>query len=184
MNTRSTVLALAFAFAPALAAAQSAAPALPRHDAPSIWIARSDAALFPTSIEAARAQETLPKSRLYYSLPASAALGVVGFAAGYVTGIDVLDCEDSGDVCGTGPDNSEYLLAAVGLAVGSTAGAHFAGTRSTSKGDPWLTLTAAAAGALPLVLGDPGDNNALTVAGLGLSIGGAVLTDHLVRRPR
>lgn len=144
-------------------------------------MARADASPLLTPVEI---QEPLPRSRLYYSLPASAALGIVGMVAGYVTGIDVLDCEDSGDVCGSGPDNSEYLLAAVGLAVGSAAGAHLGGKRSTSKGDPWLTLAAAAAGTLPLVLGDPGDNNALTAAGLGLSISAAVVTDHFVRRPR
>jgi hypothetical protein len=184
MTVRSTIFALALTCVPAVAAAQSAAPALPRLDAPTIGMTRPNASLLPASMEAARAQEPLPRSRLHYSAPLSAALGVAGLAAGYLTGVEVLDCQDAGDECATGPDGSEYGLAALGLAIGSAAGAHIGGKQGTSKGDPWLTLAAAAAGALPLVLGDPGDNNALTLIGGGLSIGGAVATDHFVRRPR
>jgi len=186
------VLALAFACVPALAAAQSAgplaAPALSRYDAPPLWAmevsARPDASLLPASMDAARAQDPLPKSRLYYSLPASAALGVAGFAGGYGTGMVLLGCEDSSGTCETGPDDAEYKLAALGLAIGSAAGAHYGGRRGESKGDWWLTLAAAAAGALPLVFGDAGDNAGLILASGGLSVGAAVVTDHFVRRPR
>lgn len=184
MKARSTIITLALASVPAIAAAQSAAPALPRLHAPTVWTARAEASLLPASVEAARAQEPLPRSRLQYSAPLSAALGAAGLAAGYLTGVEVLDCQDASDECATGPDGSEYGLAALGLAIGSAAGAHVGGKTATSTGAPWLTLAAAAAGALPLVLGDPGDNNALTLVGGGLSIGGAVLVDHFVRRPR
>jgi len=187
MITRSAILIASLFCLPSLAAAQApagplAAPALPRMAAPVLAPSSrtADAARLPMSMEA---QEPLEKSRLYRSIPAATVLGVGGMVVGYGMGLVVLGCQDESSGCDAGPDNSEYALAALGLALGASTGAHRAGHRATSEGDRWLTFAAAAAGALPLIIGSASDNDGLILGSAALSITAAVATDHFVRRP-
>ena len=124
------------------------------------------------------AQEPLQKSRLIQSIPLSALMGVGGVILGYGSGLVLLRCADESSNCELGPDNSEYALAALGLAIGASTGAHLGGRRAKSEGDRWLTFAAAAAGALPMIIGSASDNDALILGSTGLSITAAVVTDH------
>ncbi|HEU4455722.1 MAG TPA: hypothetical protein VFR81_21845, partial [Longimicrobium sp.] len=165
MIPRSAILLASLLCLPSLAAAQApagplAAPALPQLAAPAIAPGGWSADAAPRTL-VMEAQEDLPKSHLFYSIPLSALMGVAGTVLGYGSGLVLLNCQDESSNCETGPDNAEYGLAALGLAVGSSAGAHFGGLRATSKGDRWLTFAAAAAGALPMIIGSASDNDGL-----------------------
>lgn len=187
MIHRSAIILASLLCLPSLASAQApagplAAPALPRMAAPAITPAGASIDIPPTlSMEG---QDELPKSHLFYSIPLSALMGVAGTVLGYGSGLVLLDCQDESSNCGSGPDNAEYGLAALGLALGSAAGAHYGGRRAASKGDRWLTFAAAAAGALPMIIGSASDNDGLILGTAALSVTAAVATDHLVRRPR
>jgi hypothetical protein len=114
-----------------------------------------------------------------------AVLGSVGGSlVGYGGGLVLLGCQDESSSCETGPDNSEWGLSGLLMAVGSAAGAHFGGLRRASKGDFLYTLLAASAGALPMVIGNPSDNEPLFLGSVALSTTAAALTDHFVRKPR
>ena len=188
MIHRSAILLASLLCLPSLASAQApagplAAPALPQLAAPAISPVGWPVDVAPRSLSVG-GQEELPKSHLFYSIPLSALMGVAGTVLGYGSGLVLLNCQDESSSCLTGPDNAEYGLAALGLAVGSAAGAHFGGLRATSKGDRWLTLAAAAAGALPMIVGSASDNAGLILGSAALSVTAAVATDHLARRPR
>ena len=187
MIPRSAILLVSVLCLPSLASAQApsgplAAPTLPQLAAPAIAPGSWPIDDAPTL--SMGEQEELPKSHLFYSIPLSALMGVAGTVLGYGSGLVLLDCQDESSNCGSGPDNAEYGLAALGLAVGSAAGAHYGGRRATSKGDRWLTFAAAAAGALPMIIGSASDNDGLILGTAALSVTAAVVTDHLVRRPR
>jgi hypothetical protein len=188
MIRRTSILFAALLCLPSLSSAQApagplAAPALPQLAAPVLAPGShaTDAALLPLSMEA---QEPLQKSNLLRSVPLSTVMGVGGGLVGFLSGLVLLDCQDGPPECGVGPDDSEIGLLALGLALGASTGAHYGGRRANSKGNRWLTLAAAAAGTLPIIIGDVGSNNELTLIGAGLSISAAVATDHFVRRPR
>jgi hypothetical protein len=188
MIPRYAILLASLLCLPSLASAQApagplAAPALPHLAAPAIAPGSWSADVAPRKMSMG-GQEELPKSHLFYSIPLSALMGVAGTVLGYGSGLVLLDCQDESSNCGSGPDNAEYGLAALGLAVGSAAGAHYGGRRATSKGDRWLTFAAAAAGALPMIIGSASDNDGLILGSAALSVTAAVATDHLVRRPR
>jgi hypothetical protein len=186
MIPRTAILLASLLCLPSLGAAQAplgplAAPALPRMAAPLLAPSgRSADARLPLPMEA---REPLQKSRLHRSIPLAAVLGVGGLVVGYGSGLVLLGCQDESSGCESAPDNSEYALAALGLALGASMGAHHGGRRAKSEGDRWITIAAAAAGALPLIIGSASDNDTLILGSTALSITAAVGTDHFVRRP-
>jgi len=159
------------------------APALPQLAAPVLAPGShsADAAPLPRSMDA---REPLRKSNLLHSTPLSALMAVGGAILGYGSGLVLLNCADESPHCETGPDDAEVGLAALGLALGASTGAHYGGRRAGSKGARWTTFAAAAAGVLPMLVGNVHEHNELTLVSAGLSITAAVATDHFVRRPR
>ncbi|HEX8695341.1 MAG TPA: hypothetical protein VF746_23215 [Longimicrobium sp.] len=205
MSTRlAAALLVALAALPARGAAQTgasaagplAAPALPRQAPALAWAPAllSDGQgtvegagvvlLAETWGEDPALQGALPKSHLFYSVPLAVLGSVGGSLVGYGGGLVLLGCQDESSSCETGPDNSEWGLSGLLMAVGSAAGAHFGGLRRASKGDFLYTLLAASAGALPMVIGNPSDNEPLFLGSVALSTTAAALTDHFVRKPR
>lgn len=187
MIPRASILFAALLCLPSLADAQApagplATSALPRMAAPMLAPSGHPAGIarLPLAMEA---QEPLQKSRLHRSIPLAAVLGVGGLVVGYGSGLVLLGCQDESSGCESAPDNSEYALAALGLALGASTGAHHGGRRGRSEGDRWITFAAAAAGALPIILGSASDNDGLILGSTALSITAAVATDHFVRRP-
>ncbi|MFL5542987.1 MAG: hypothetical protein ACJ8J0_28670 [Longimicrobiaceae bacterium] len=176
---RTSIAALvgALAFAAPLAAQ---GPVLPRQEFSRL---AAPAVAHPAPLIAGPTE--LSKPHLYYSVPLSAFFGLGGMLVGYGVGLSALGCEDESPGCGSGPDNSEYATAYLGLALGAATGAHWGGRRHDSIGSFWATLGGAALGALPLLIAPKDDDQ--TGAWVGSIAGGtagAVLVDYLVRRPR
>lgn len=142
------------------------------------------AVLFGEAGSRAAGQDELSKPRLYYSAPLAALLGTAGGVLGYGLGFVLLDCSDESSRCENGPENGEYLLMGVGLAVGASTGAHIGGRRSDSEGNLPLTLALAAAGSFPAFFTDVHGENDDALLGVVGSVGGAVLGDYLFRRRR
>ncbi len=178
----------AFAFLCLLALA--AAPAMAQWRQPDPWAGAPPQTSAAPAFSAPRfdvapppAASPLPPGRLEYSIPLAGAFGFAGGAAGLAAGYMLLGCSDEGETCDVGPNHGEFLTAALGLAVGSTVGAHLGGLRGESRGAWAPTFAAAAAGSVPLLLFGPEENNAALMA-IATAPLAAALTDHLVRRPR
>ena len=133
--------------------------------------------------------KSLPKGKLYFSIPLSALLGYGGFLSGLYFGYAVLGCSDEGTFCEHAPDNAEFWLSGgLGLIMGSSLGAYLGGLRKESRGSYLVTLLGATLGYLPILVdqiipGGPNEGSPSALSALGF-VGApicAALANNMIR---